>query len=228
MNQFLEVAQNRKTAYPDASLGILVIEGVRNPEQHAGLEERKSVLLQELKSRFAGAERSDLMQLPSLQAYRNYYKRFKKSYHVQLQLESVIFKDKPLPRVAALVEAMFMAELETQLLTAGHDLDSVDLPLVLDAASGEEQFVQLSGAEQTLKPGDMYIRDSRGIISSIIYGPDQRTQIRPETKRVLFTTYGPPGLDNEAILQHMKEIQANVSFFSPEAQVDRMQVITAA
>ena len=44
-----------------------------------------------------------------------------------------------------------------------------------------------------MKPGDMMICDARGIISSIVYGPDQRTRITPKTTRVLFTVYARPG-----------------------------------
>lgn len=44
------------------------------------------------------------------------------------------------PSVAALVEAMFIAELKNLLLTAGHDLDAVELPLKLDIARGGERY----------------------------------------------------------------------------------------
>ena len=69
-------------------------------------------------------------------AYRDYYKRFDKTYHVQLQLESLLFKGKSIPSVAGLVDAMFMAEMKDWLLTAGHDLDSLQLPLRLEATTG--------------------------------------------------------------------------------------------
>ena len=59
---------------------------------------------------------------------------------MQHQLESA-FKCKPVPSAAALVEAMFMAELESQLLTAGHDLDSLRSPLILDVSSGNDRYV---------------------------------------------------------------------------------------
>jgi hypothetical protein len=42
----------------------------------------------------------------------------KKTYHIALQLEPVVLKGKSLPNVAALVEAMFTAELGDLLLTA--------------------------------------------------------------------------------------------------------------
>ena len=89
---------------------------------------RRNRLESQLRERFAGQTRGDLDQLPVLQAYAAYYKRFKKTYHVQLQLESIAFKGKPIPSVAALVEAMFMAEVKNMLLTAGHDLDALQLP----------------------------------------------------------------------------------------------------
>src|SRR5688572_25845260 len=88
-------------------------------------------------------------------------KHLKKSYHVGLQLESFVFQGKSLPRVAALVEAMFMAELDDLLLAAGHDLDTLSLPLTLDVAQGTETYTLLRGDEQTLKTGDMFIRDGQ-------------------------------------------------------------------
>lgn len=63
------------------------------------------------------------------QAYAAYYKKFKKSYHVLAQLESVIFNGRWLPNTAALVAAMCMAELKNMLLIAGHDLDKITLPV---------------------------------------------------------------------------------------------------
>ena len=127
-------------------------------------------------------------------AYAEYYRQFKKTYHIQLQLESIVLKEKSIPSVAALVEAMFMAEMQDLLLTVGHDLDTVHLPLTLDVATGDETYTLLRGEEQILKPGDMMIRDQVGVISSILYGPDQRTQITPATSNVIFTVYAPPGI----------------------------------
>ncbi len=146
-------------------------------------------------------------------------KHLKKTYHVGLQLESVVLKGKSLPSVAALVEAMFMAELDDLLLTAGHDLDSLRLPLTLDVAQGDETYTLLRGDEQTLKAGDMYISDGEGVISSIIYGPDRRTQITPETRNVVFTVYAPPGVGLEAVQAHLRTLENNVRLIAPGAEV---------
>lgn len=115
-----------------------------------------------------------------------------------------------------------MAELDDLLLTAGHDLDRLKLPLTLDVARGDETYTLLRGDSQTLKAGDMYIRDGEGVISSILYGPDWRTQITPETRSVVFTVYAPPGVGTEAVETHLRNLEANVRLISREASGEKL------
>jgi DNA/RNA-binding domain of Phe-tRNA-synthetase-like protein len=218
------VSEAWKTTYPGAAVGVLAMRDVANPRHHAALDEHKAKLENELRSRFANYDRAALKALPTIQAYNAYYKRFKKTYHVQLQLESLVFKGRSLPRVAALVEAMFMAELKNLLLTAGHDLEVVQVPVGIYVAEGSERYIRLNGQEQTLKAGDMMIADAEGVISSVLYGPDHRTRIRPETRRVLFTVYAPPGIGEQAVHEHLQDIRANVLLITPEAQVEMLEV----
>ena len=197
---------------------------VINPEGHPALDQRKEELENQLRSRFSDYDRAALKALPTLQAYEAYYKRYKKTYHVQLQLESVVFKGKAIPQGAGLVEAMFMAELKNLLLTAGHDLEAVQRPVKLDVAEGNERYVRLNGEEQELKPGDMMIADAQGVISSVLYGPDHRTRITPETRQVLFTVYAPPGIGEQTVYDHLRDIQANVLLVAPEANTELLEV----
>ncbi len=185
---------------------------------------RKEALVEELRARYGRLDRSQLASLPSLQVYDAYYKRFKKTYHVQLQLESIAFKGKSLPSVAALVEAMFMAEVKNMLLTAGHDLDALQLPARLDVTKGDEVYTLMRGQPQQVKPGDMIISDGKGIMSNIIYGPDQRTQIQPGTRNVIYTTYAPAGISEQAVTEHLQDIQEYVRLFAPDAQTEMLQV----
>ena len=227
-NQILFAAsQSWRTSFPTACAGVLVMRKVANPAQHAGLENQKGVLEDQLRADFAGQERSTLEALPVIRAYADYYRRFKKTYHVQLQLESLVHKGKPLPRGAALVEAMFMAEVKNMLLTAGHDLDAVQPPITLDVAKGNECYTLLRGQEQVLKAGDMLMRDRAGVISCILYGPDQRTQIKADTRNVVFTVYAPPGIAEETVQDHLHDIQGYVRIIAPGAQTEMLQVFGA-
>lgn len=213
-----------KSTYPEAHAGVLVMRAVTNPARHPGLESRKAELEEQLRVRFAGQDRAALANHPVLRAYGEYYRQFKKTYHIQLQLESLVLKGKSIPSVAALVESMFMAEMQDLLLTAGHDLNKIQLPLRLDIATGSEQYTLLRGEEQVLKAGDMMISDQTGVISSILYGPDQRTQIQPDTQNVVFTVYAPPGVDEQTVYAHLQHIQANVLIFAPQVQVELLKV----
>lgn len=213
-----------KSTHPEAHAGVLVMRAVANPAHHAELESRKAALEEQLRTRFAGQDRAAIASHPILRAYAEYYRQFKKTYHIQLQLESIVLKGKPIPSVAALVEAMFMAEMQDLLLTAGHDLDVLQLPLRLDVAAGTEQYTLLRGEEQVLKPGDMLISDQTGVISSIVYGPDRRTQITPETRNVVFTVYAPPGIAEQTVMEHLEHIRDNVLVFAPQARVELLKV----
>ena len=219
-----EVTQAWKSAFPGAHAGVLVMRAVNNPASHAELERAKEDLMGDLRASYGRLERSQLLALPALQVYDEYYKRFKKTYHVQLQLESIVFKGKSIPSVAALVEAMFMAEIKNMLLTAGHDLDALESPIRLDVTRGDEIYTLMRGQPQQVKPGDMIISDNLGIMSNIIYGPDQRTQIQPGTRKVLYTIYAPAGIAEADITRHLQDIEGYVRMFSAEARTDLLHV----
>jgi DNA/RNA-binding domain of Phe-tRNA-synthetase-like protein len=223
-----EVSDDWRAAYPEAHAGLLVMRGVANPAQHPALEEQKAALEVRLRSRWSGEVQAMLASDPVLQAYQAYYRRFKKSYHVRLQLESLVVKGRSLPRVSALVDAMFMAEMEHRLLTAGHDLDTLELPIRLDVARGDEAYTLLRGEAQVVKAGDMMMVDRAGVISSILYGPDQRTQITPRTQQVAYTVYAPPGVGAETVQQQLLAIQESVQLFSPEGRIELARVFDAA
>jgi DNA/RNA-binding domain of Phe-tRNA-synthetase-like protein len=215
-----------KAAYPDAHAGILVMHEVENPPTHSELDETKHGLEDELRAQFAGQDRKTLEAYSVVPAYNDYYKQFKKTYHVQAQLESIAFKGRSIPSVAALVEAMFMAEVKNLLLTAGHDLDRLRLPVSLDVAGGNETYTLLRGQEQTLKVGDMFMADREGVISSILYGPDQRTQITPSTRNVLFAVYAPAGIPEKIIRAHLEDIRDYVRIVSAAATVEMLNVFS--
>ncbi|MDF1515316.1 MAG: hypothetical protein P1S60_16020, partial [Anaerolineae bacterium] len=173
--------------YPEAHIGMLVLRNVVNPAHNPQLDEVKTRIEHTLRSQFAQGGKTHIRSLSVMLAYKDYYKQFKKTYHVLQQVESVALKNRAIPSVAALVEAMFMAELKNMLLTAGHDLDMLVSPISINVSDGSETYTRINGEEQGLKTGDMYITDQYGVMSSIIYGPDQRTQITAATTNVMYT-----------------------------------------
>ena len=220
----IHLADAWRETYPGASIGILALDGVENPPEHPALTERVRRVEDELRRRWAGASRADLNQLPEFAAYRGYYRRFGKTYHVQLQFESVVLKGRPVRNTGFVVLAMFAAELRNRLLTAGHDLARIEGRLSIDVARGGERYVGLGGRDLALQPGDMHIHDEAGIISSVLHGPDERTQIMPNSRQALFCVYAPAGIRPEAVERHLADIASNVRLVAPQATVIQQQV----
>lgn len=221
----VKVSDGWRAAFPGAHLGVLAMEGVANPERDASLEACKRSIEEELRAAYGGLDKAGLRGLGPMRAYEEYYRRRDKTYHVLAQLESVAVKGKPIPSVAALVEAMFMAELKHMLLTAGHDADAIDGPATLMVSAGGERYTGIRGREETLKAGDMMIADNAGVISSVLYGPDARTKLKPGTRRALFTVYAPAGIGPEAVQAHLADMAAFVMLAAPEATTLELAVL---
>lgn len=213
-----------KKTHPGASVGCMIIGNVLNLEPCEGLENYKRRLETALRAMFISKQ--ELSGHFPITVYRDYYKRYKKTYHVLQQLESIIFKGKEIPHVAGLVQTMFMAELKNCLLTAGHDYDALKLPLKLDSAVGNEKYILINGKEQVVKPGDMMVSDTAGIISSIIHGPDARTRLLPETQKAVFIVYAPLGISKDMVFEHLSDLYSYAKLVSPDAKVELQEVYT--
>ena len=217
-----------RTSHPGAAIGVLELSGVENTSSSAALNERKREVEARLRERFKGLTRQDLLALPVLSAYDRYYARFNKTYHVQLQLESIIWKGKSLPDVSPAVDANFMAEVETLVLTAGHDVARLHGSISMDVARADDQITQMNGNPKTLRAGDMIMRDEDGVCCSIIYGQDNRSPITPTTTGVLYVAYAPAGVSTESVARQLQGIEENVRLFAPEAVVEQRRVLTAS
>ncbi len=218
----LIISEEWSQEYPGAAAGVMALFGAANPAQRPELEKEKEAVQNDIRERFG--HREAIKSLIHVQAYTDYYKRFKKTYPVIHQVESIALKNKSIPQVTALVEAMFMAELKNMLLTAGHDVETLEGPVRLGVATGQEGYVRLNGQEQQLKAGDMFMSDDEGVISSVVYGPDARTQITAATTQALFAVYAPPGVGPEAVEAHLRDIEHYVRLVSPEARRELWEV----
>ena len=71
------------------------------------------------------------------------------------------------------------------------------------------------------------MRDAEGISCSVIYGQDNRSSISHETSRVLFVAYAPPDVPVKSIEAHFEAIKNYIYLFSPTAQVEGQDIISA-
>ena len=103
----INISEKWKEALPNSHFGMLVVKGVDNTRRETPLDPQKDLVVSNLRKKFEGYTRKDLLEINTLKFYRDYYKKFDKTYHVQLQLESVINKGKSLPNVSPLVDSNF-------------------------------------------------------------------------------------------------------------------------
>jgi DNA/RNA-binding domain of Phe-tRNA-synthetase-like protein len=215
------------TAHPGAVIGLLEVAGVDNTLPSPPLNQLKRDTEARLRQDYAGYSRKDFLALPAMAAYEKYYRRFDKTYHVLLQVESIVLKGKRLPDVSPLVDANFTAEVSTLVLTAGHDVDKLVQPVWIDVSHPGDQMTQMGGVDKQVLAGDMVMRDAHGLACSILYGQDNRSPITVHTRHVLYVSYVPPGVPLETVEAHLHQIEQNVRLFAPRASVEQSRLLSA-
>jgi DNA/RNA-binding domain of Phe-tRNA-synthetase-like protein len=214
-------------AHPGAIIGLLEFTGIRNDLACQPLDQRKREIEESLRKTYAGFTRKDFLSLNVMSAYEQYYKRFEKTYHVLLQVESIVLKGKKLPDVSPLVDANFAAEVQTHILTAGHDASKLIEPVVIDVSKVNDEMTIMNGITRQIRAGDMIMRDQHGICCSIIYGQDDLSLITPETTHVLYVSYAPPEVTATAVEAQLKNIEHHVRIFAPQAVLEQNRLIVA-
>ena len=151
--------------------------------------------------------------------YFRFFRKFKKTYPVMMQFESVLLKGRPFPSFNPVAEVPFLMELTTQVLSGAHDADRISGPVTLYCAAEKEEFPGMRGVPFHTYPGDFCGRDVQGIIFSLIAGADARTCARCDTRHVIYPLFGTPGLDPAVIHHAMDVLVRYVRVLSPDASI---------
>ena len=120
-----------------------------------------------------------------------------------------------------------MAEVETFVLTAGHDVTKLQEPILIDVSREGDHITQMNGAKKSILAGDMVMRDANGISCSILYGQDNRSSILPGTDHVLYVAYAPSGVSSDAVISQFQKVKEYVHLFSQKALVEQNRLIFA-
>ena len=188
-------------------------EGWREADFRALAEEE----LAALGARFADYDRKAAF---GENPYYRFFRKFKKTYPVMLQMESVLFKGRPFPLDNPVTAVAFLLELTTQILSGTHDVDRLAGPVELFLGTEKAPFPGLRGEEFHTYPGDFCGRDPEGIIFSEIAGADARTCARPESRHVFYPVFGTPGLEEAVLTGAMERLARYARVLAPEAAVE--------
>ena len=153
--------------------------------------------------------------------YFRFFKKFKKTYPVMMQLESFLLKGRPFPMENPVTAIPFLVELETQILSGTHDVDDVHGTVRLFAGTEKAPFAGMRGEEVHTYPGDFCARDDEGIIFSMIAGADARTCAKPGSRHVFYPVFGVAGQPAGEIAAVLDRLEEYVRTLAPEADISR-------
>jgi DNA/RNA-binding domain of Phe-tRNA-synthetase-like protein len=226
MERSIEIALTPtfRTAFPGGIFGALIVRGCPNRARAERLDTDTSAVEARLRQRFPG---ETIDADPVAMAYAGYFRRYGSRYPVVHQAKTIL-TGRPIESPPALVEAMFAAEVDSLVLTSGHDLDMLEGPLSVDVTRDGDAYTKISGKPQVLKPGDMVVRDGAGIIASVLYGPDHRTRLRAESRAALFGAWCPVSLTVAPVEAHLAALARLLQREWPDALVDPPRIWTAA
>lgn len=151
--------------------------------------------------------------------YFRYFRKFKKSYPVMMQVESYLLKGRPFPEGAYINAVAFLTELKTHILCGTHDVDCIEGDLVLYSESEKTPFTGMFNPDSHSYPGDITGKDDKGIIISMIAGADDRTCIHDDTSHVIYLVFGLPDMA-VSIEDVAAQIQENVLKLAPTAEIE--------
>ncbi|MBI9049076.1 MAG: hypothetical protein JEZ00_06645 [Anaerolineaceae bacterium] len=213
----VSVSDELRNTYPAAYAGFMLVSCEKNIHRSEKMQQQKGKLVQVLRERFP--DKNAIKNDATIQIYQRYYQQFKSNFHVRFQIETMTIKGKDMPTRSVLVDALFMTELKYGLLIAGHDMDNVQMPITVDCTQMFEMFTQLGGTVKTLKDGDMCFRDAEKTLSCILYGPEDSSPVTMDTKKVLYTIYGPQGISREMVSEGLDDIAANAQLAIPDLTI---------
>ena len=181
---------------------------------HSMVEEH----LRLLREKYADYDRKALF---GENVYFRFFKKFKKTYPVMMQLESFLLKGRPFPMENPVTAIPFLVELETQILSGTHDVDDVHGTVRLFAGTEKAPFAGMRGEEVHTYPGDFCARDDEGIIFSMIAGADARTCVKETSRHVFYPVFGVAGQPEAEISAVLDRLEEYVRVLAPEADISR-------
>ena len=174
--------------------------------------------LQALKEHFTDYDRKAVF---GENVYFRFFKKFKKTYPVLMQLESILLKGRPFPDANPITAIPFLVELETQHLLGTHDVEQVQGGVRLFAGTEKAPFPGMRGEEVHTYPGDFCARDDGGIIFSMIAGADDRTCVRESSTHVFYPVFGVAGQPASEITAVLDQLERDVKTLAPDAEMHR-------
>lgn len=152
------------------------------------------------------------------ESYFRYFRKFKKTYPVMMQVESFLLKGKLFPEGRYTNAVAFLTELKTLCLLGSHDADMIEGDLVIYNETEKTPFPSIHGGEAHSYPGDITCRDDLSIVVSMIAGADARTCLNDNSSHVLYFAFGTPGMREDALTGYLEQVREYINVLAPGSE----------
>lgn len=152
--------------------------------------------------------------------YFRYFRKFKKTSPVMMQVESFLLKGRPFPEGRYTNAVAFLTELKTRCLLGSHDAEMIEGDLVIYTESEKTSFPSIHGGEAHSYPGDVTCKDDISIVVSMIAGADERTCLKEDSRHILYFAFGTPGMETETVQGYLDQVEEYVKVLAPSARTE--------
>lgn len=150
--------------------------------------------------------------------YFRYFRKFRKTSPVMMQVESFLLKGRPFPEGKYTNAVAFLTELKTKCLLGSHDADKIAGDMIIYTETEKTPFPGIRGDEVHSYPGDLTCRDDESVIVSMIAGADERTCLRDSSRHVLYFAFGTPGMETDTLKSYLDQVLTYVRVLAPAAE----------
>lgn len=216
----LQVEKDASLLNVDMPYGMVEVRyPPREAWREAEFREAAEQALSALRKRHAAYDRKAVF---GENPYVRFFKKFRKTYPVMLQFESVVCKGRPFPFDNLVTAVPFLLEMTDQVLSGTHDADCVEGGVTLFLSEGRIPFTGLCGADAHTYPGDFCARDGGGLVFSEIAGVETRSRARPDSRHVFYPVFGTPGLPRAVVADAVGRLTGYVRLLAPAARVETL------
>ena len=203
------------SVYADRHLGILEVWYPDESEwDTAAFDEMKERELEQIRTEGENYSRDEWFRNTP---YFRYFRKFKKTYPVMMQVESFLLKGRPFPEGKYNNAVAFLTELKTGCLLGSHDADMIEGDLVIYIETEKTPFPGIHGEAHSY-PGDFTCRDDKTVVVSMIAGADERTCLTEKSRHVLYFAFGTPGMAAETLERHLDQVLEYIKVLAPAAK----------
>lgn len=213
-----EIRKDASFSERNIPLGVLEVSYPENGFDRDALHTLIERELAALRERYADYDRKAVF---GENPYFRFFRKFKKTYPVMQQFETVMFKGRPFPEDDPVTALPFLLELTTFVLSGTHDIDRLDGALTIFTPDAKLPFDGMRGDSTHTYPNDICGRDDTGIIFSMIAGADNRTCVHEDSRHVFYPVFGTPDTEPSVIETALETLSGFVRTVCPSAAVER-------